>query len=567
MPTDPLSIILTSTYAMHSMKTTSFRTAIRSPRRLGAALVLSLLAAAGHAAPQGQAWVADLGNGRYQNPILNADYSDPDAVRVGDTYYMTASSFNSAPGLPLLQSKDMVNWTLVGHALPKLVPAGHFATPRTGSGVWAPSLRHHDGKFWIFYPDPDHGVYVITATDFAGPWSEPHLLLPGKGIIDPAPLWDADGKAWLIHAWAKSRAGINNVLTLRSMDPGGRRLLDQEGKVIIDGNKLPGYRTLEGPKLYKHEGWYYVFAPAGGVEEGWQSVFRSRTIDGPYEDRIVMEQGDTVINGPHQGAWLRTPEGKDWFVHFQDRKAYGRVTHLQPMTWNEGWPLIGQPGPKPGVGNPVLSWNKPVAGQPVAVPPTTDEFAGTTLGLQWQWHANPQAGWHSLAARPGHLRLPVQAVPASKGNLRAAPNILGQKLPATVFTAQTRIELQQAADGDRAGLVLNGMTYATLGLRKQGGALQLVYTTCEPVKPRCTETDTVLLPKAPGAVTLRMRMAEGAQAQFSYSVDGKTFTPAGAPFAATKGHWVGAQMGLYSVSEAAQPSGAWMDVDYFRVGR
>ena len=526
-----------------------------------------LLAGAVHAAPGVAPWVADLGNGKYQNPILNADYSDPDAVRVGDTYYMTASSFNSSPGLPLLTSKDLVNWTLVGHALPKLVPSAHFAVPRTGAGVWAPSLRHHDGKFWIFYPDPDHGIYVITATDFAGPWSEPHLLLAGKGLIDPAPLWDEDGKAWLIHAWAKSRAGINNVLTLRSMAPDGKRLLDAEGKVVIDGNKLPGYRTLEGPKLYKHEGWYYVFAPAGGVEEGWQSVFRSRRIDGPYEDRIVMEQGETVINGPHQGAWMRAQDGKDWFVHFQDRKAYGRVTHLQPMTWKDGWPIIGTEGPKAGVGNPVLQWTKPVAGQPVAVPPTTDEFTNKTLGVQWQWNANRQASWHSLTARPGHLRLPVVATPETKGYVRAAPNIVTQKLPATAFTVDTRIELQKAADGDRAGLILNGQTYAAIGLRKQGGALQLVYTVCEPVKPRCQETETVLLPKAPSALNLRMTMAEGAQARFFYSVDGKEFKPAGAPFAATKGHWVGAQMGLFSASDAAKSSGAYLDADYFRVSR
>jgi len=526
-----------------------------------------LLAGAVHAAPGAAPWVADLGNGKYQNPILNADYSDPDAVRVGDTYYMTASSFNSSPGLPLLTSKDLVNWTLVGHALPKLVPSAHFAVPRTGAGVWAPSLRHHDGKFWIFYPDPDHGIYVITATNFAGPWSEPHLLLAGKGLIDPAPLWDEDGKAWLIHAWAKSRAGINNVLTLRSMAPDGKRLLDSEGKVVIDGNKLPGYRTLEGPKLYKHEGWYYVFAPAGGVEEGWQSVFRSRRIDGPYEDRIVMEQGETVINGPHQGAWMRDQDGKDWFVHFQDRKAYGRVTHLQPMTWKDGWPIIGTEGPKAGVGNPVLQWTKPVAGQPVTVPPTTDEFAGKTLGLQWQWNANQQASWHSLTARPGYLRLPVVATPETKGYVRAAPNIVTQKLPATAFTVDTRIELQKAADGDRAGLILNGQTYAAIGLRKQAGALQLVYTVCEPVKPRCQETETVLLAQAPSALHLRMTMAEGAQARFFYSVDGKEFKPAGAPFAATKGHWVGAQMGLYSASDAAKSSGAYLDADYFRVSR
>lgn len=532
---------------------------LRRPR------LLPLLCAAAFGAHAAEPWVPDLGNGTYRNPVLNADYSDPDAVRVGDTYYLVSSSFNSAPGLPLLQSKDMVNWELVGHALPRNVPAAHFATPRHGGGVWAPCLRHHDGRFWIFYPDPDHGVYVITAERFAGPWSEPRLLLPGKGIIDPTPLWDDDGKAWLLHAWAKSRAGINNMLTLRSMAPDASRLLDTEGKVIIDGNKLPGYRTLEGPKFYKHAGFYYVFAPAGGVEHGWQSVFRSRSIAGPYEDRIVMEQGDTHVNGPHQGAWVRAQDGKDWFLHFQDRKAYGRVVHLQPMAWRDGWPVIGRPGPKPGIGNPVATYAKPVAGQAVQAPATGDEFAGPDLGRQWQWNANPRPEWYSLTARPGHLRLPVLAVPASRDYVRAAPNILTQKLPAPVFTAETRIELHGAAEGDRAGLILNGMSYAALGLRKRGGELQLVHTTCTPFKPRCTESETVVLPQAPAALTLRMTVVEGALAQFQYRTDNGAFVNAGAPFAATKGHWVGAQMGLYSAGSTGTASGASLDVDYFRV--
>jgi beta-xylosidase len=235
----------------------------------------------------------------------------------------------------------------------------------------------------------------------------------------------------------------------------------------------------------------------------------------------------------------------------------------------DGWPVIGKPGPgsekSAGIGNPVDTYQKPVAGQPVAVPATSDEFDGKALGLQWQWNANPQDGWHSLAARPGHLRLPVLAVPASKDFVRAAPNIVTQKLPATTFTAETRIELHGAKDGDRAGLILNGQSYASLGLRQRGADLQLVYTTCTPFKPRCTENATVLLPTAPAALTLRMVMTEGAKAQFQYSVDGKRFVDAGTPFAATKGHWVGAQMGLYSASDTAQPSGAWLDADYFRV--
>ena len=536
-------------------------------RALAAAFASTLTALPAHAA---EPWLADLGNGSYRNPVLNADYSDPDAIRVGDTYYMVSSSFNSAPGLPLLQSKDMVNWELVGHALPRQVPAAHFAVPRHGAGVWAPCLRHHDGTFWIFYPDPDFGIYVITASSFTGPWSEPRLLMAGRGIIDPTPLWDDDGKAWLLHGWAKSRAGVNNLLTLHAMAPDGSRLLDPQGTTIIDGNKLPGYRTLEGPKFYKHDGWYYVFAPAGGVEEGWQSVFRSRSIAGPYEDRIVMDQGGSAVNGPHQGAWVRAQDGKDWFLHFQDRKAYGRVVHLQPMAWADGWPLIGQPGLKPGVGNPVATYRKPVAGQAITAPATSDDFNGKALGLQWQWNANPQDGWHTLAARRGYLRLPVLAAPQADGYVRAAPNILAQKLPASAFTVDTHIELRQAADGDRAGLILNGMSYAWLGLRRQGAELQLVYTTCAPFAPRCQENGTVLLANAPAALSLRMVMADGAQAQFHYSVDGKTYVAAGEPFAATKGHWVGAQVGLFSVGAAAAggaTAAGYLDVDYFRLSR
>ncbi|MGV7206322.1 glycoside hydrolase 43 family protein [Oxalobacteraceae bacterium A2-2] len=540
------------------------------PRSCGGVLALALLAACQSAPtatdlPPDPAWLADLGNGSYKNPVLHADYSDPDAIRVGDTYYMTSSSFNSAPGLPLLQSKDLVNWQLVGHALPALVPAERYAVPRLGDGVWAPCLRHHDGKFWIFYPDPDLGIYVTTAERFSGPWSEPRLLLPGKGIIDPTPLWDHDGKAYLLHAWAKSRAGINNVLTLRRMAPDASRLLDDAGEVIIDGNNIPNYRTLEGPKFYQHDGWYYVFAPAGGVEEGWQAVFRSRRIDGPYEVRTVMDQGKTPINGPHQGAWVRAQDGKDWFLHFQDKGAYGRVVHLQPMRWADGWPVIGEDSAVPGVGQPVLSYKKPVAGAAIQAPPTSDEFDGPELGLQWQWNANSQPGWYSLSERPGALRLHTQPAPEAAAYVRAAPSILAQKFPAPEFVVNTKIELHGAQDGDRAGLIANGMQYAWLGLRKRGGAQQLVYTTCTPAKPHCTESTFVLQSSAPSSLYLRLRVSAGAVVRFAYSTDGVSYTEAPGPFTVSKGRWVGAQVGLFSISEQDGERASSLDVDYFRV--
>jgi beta-xylosidase len=542
----------------------------RLPCRIAGAVVLPLALAACQAtppAPQPAAapWVADLGDGRYRNPVLHADYSDPDAIRVGDTYYMTSSSFNSAPGLPLLSSKDMVNWELVGHALPRLVPGERYQTARHGEGVWAPCLRYHDGKFWIFYPDPDLGIFVTKADRFEGPWSEPRLLLAGRGIIDPTPLWDDDGKAYLLHGWAKSRAGINNLLTLRGMAPDASRLLDETGRTVIDGNRIPGYRTLEGPKFYKADGWYYVFAPAGGVEEGWQAVFRSRRIDGPYEVRTVMDQGATPVNGPHQGAWVRAQDGSDWFLHFQDMKAYGRVVHLQPMRWADGWPVIGADGPRAGTGQPVAVHVKPVAGQAIRTPATSDEFDGPTLGLQWQWNANSNQGWYSLSDKPGMLRLYTQVAPEANGFVRAAPSILAQKLPAPSFVVDTHIAMNDAVDGDRAGLIVNAMQYAWLGLERSAGATRLVYTTCATPAKRCVETPAVVLPSAPSSLYLRMRMAPGAIASFAYSTDNLHFTTVGEPFAVSKGQWVGAQLGLFSVGEQAGAKPSSLDVDYLRV--
>jgi len=510
-------------------------------------------------------WVADLGDGRYKNPVLHADYSDPDAIRVGDTYYMTSSSFNSAPGLPLLQSRDLVNWELVGHALPQLVPAERFAVPRHGEGVWAPCLRYHDNKFWIFYPDPDLGIFVITAKDFTGPWSTPKLLLPGKGIIDPTPLWDDDGKAYLLHGWAKSRAGINNLLTLRAMAPDASYLLDAAGQTIIDGNKIPDYRTLEGPKFYKANGYYYVFAPAGGVEQGWQAVFRSRSINGPYEVRTVMDQGNSPINGPHQGAWVRAQDGNDWFLHFQDKEAYGRVMHLQPMRWVDDWPVIGEDGPKAGTGQPVLTYTKPVPGAAIKAPPTSDEFNGKMLGLQWQWNANFSTEWYSLSERPGVLRLYTQIEPEVINSVRRAPSLLSQKLPAPEFVINTHITLNNAVDGDRAGLILNAMQYAWIKKKKTAGVTQLVYVTCTGSGDRCKETPQVILPTAPTSMYLRMDMADGAVASFSYSTDNVNFQKIAQSFKVGKGRWVGAQIGLFGIGGKVTTPRSSTDVDYFRV--
>ncbi|MGI4761519.1 MAG: glycoside hydrolase 43 family protein, partial [Janthinobacterium lividum] len=360
---------------------------------------LPLLAPAQSLAPRAP-WVPDLGNGQYKNPVLYADYSDPDVVRVGRDYYLTSSSFNSVPGLPILHSQDLVNWTIIGHALPVQPPASRYDHVQPGNGVWAPALRHHAGKFYLYYPDPDLGIFVTTATNPAGPWSAPVCVKQAKGWIDPCPFWDADGRAYLVHAFAGSRAGIKSVIHVSEMAPNGLSLLGED-LLVFDGHK--DHPTIEGPKFYKRHGYYYIFAPGGGVKTGWQVALRSKKVFGPYEDKIVLAQGQSPINGPHQGAWVDTPDGKeDWFLHFQDQGAYGRVVHLQPLTWHNDWPVIGRDADGDGTGEPVRTYRKPaVPGQvAVVVPATSDEFTSGRPGQQWQWQANPQPQWLAPPAPP-----------------------------------------------------------------------------------------------------------------------------------------------------------------------
>lgn len=518
--------------------------------------------------PAAVPWVSDQGDGTYRNPVLYADYSDPDVIRVGDDYWLTASSFSHVPGLPILHSRDLLNWTLVNHALPALVPAEHFAQPRHGQGVWAPAFRFHDGRFWIFYPDPDFGIYVITAVDPRSQWSTPVLVKGGKGLIDPCPLWDENGAVYLVHGWAKSRSGISNLLTLHRLSADAKRIAD-EGKVIINANLLPGWNTLEGPKLYQRDGFYYVFAPAGGVSEGYQSVFRARDIWGPYEARIVLEQGGTPVNGPHQGAWVDTPAGEHWFFHFQEIPAYGRVVHLQPMQWRtDGWPVMGYDPDADGKGEPVVSHRNPaLPAQPLAAPATSDDFSAPQLCLQWQWQANPQPGWHSLTERPGALRLPCVAAPIT-GSHWFTPNLLLQKFSAPAFTASVALQFNTVNDGDSAGLMVFGHDYAWLGLTQRAGNSVLAVHICANAHQDGREQSVAVAINAftPGArIHLRVAVGAGALCRFAFSIDGRAFSPVGPEFHAKSSYWVGAKVGVFAAAEPHGASAGFADFANFRI--
>ncbi|WP_418983072.1 glycoside hydrolase 43 family protein [Alistipes sp.] len=534
-------------------------------------LLLCSLAAAFCVRAQG-VWTADRGDGTYKNPVLFADYSDPDAIRTGDDYWMTSSSFNCVPGLQILHSRDLVNWEIVGAALPRLYD-GAFDAPSHGNGVWAPAIRFHDGWYYIYWGDPDRGIYMVRTQDPRGKWSEPLLVKAARGIIDTCPLWDDDGRAYLVHGWAGSRAGFKSVLSVSEMTPDGTRLVGDE-VLIFDGHDA--HPTVEGPKFYKRNGYYYVFAPAGGVKTGWQIVLRSRSPWGPYECRTVLHQGGTATPGPHQGAWVEDTAGDSWFLHFVDRYAYGRVVHLQPMAWtDDDWCVIGIDRNGDGVGEPVDTFRKPASNGPCrsTTPAESDEFDSRTLGLHWQWHANPQTGWYFMNPTDGRLRLMCVRNPAGWRNLWDTPNLLLQKVPAPDCTFTTRITFRGAYEGDRAGLVMMGMDYGALFAELRGGKLALVQAACRNADKGTAEVRGAEVPLADGTVCLRCRIAweqdrKGTPrmvCRFSYSLDGERFMEIGQPFTAREGRWIGAKIGYFATAEQQRNDGGWLDADFFRV--
>lgn len=508
-----------------------------------------------------KAWIADNGDGTYKNPILHADYSDPDAIRVGNDYYMISSSFSDVPGLPILHSKDLVNWELIGHALNRIPPYDLYSKPQHGNGVWAPSIRYHNGAFYIFFPDPDFGIYVIRSKDIKGPWSEPVLVEAGKGLIDPCPLWDDDGKAYLMHALAGSRAGIKSVIIIKRLNEDGTKVTD-EGVMVYDGHEKDP--TIEGPKLYKRNGFYYIFAPAGGVSTGWQLVLRSKNIYGPYERKVVMDQGTTPVNGPHQGAWINTQTGEDWFIHFQDKEAYGRVVHLQPMKWVNDWPVIGNDKDGDGKGEPVQVNKKPNVGKtfPITTPPESDEFNERSLGLQWQWNANPLPYWYFLNGNS--LRLFTYQLPDSVKNYWDVPNILMQKFPAEIFTVTAKLLFKPRVTGEKFGFVIMGADYAYLSLINKTDGIYLSYSVCHDAEKGTPEIENPLQ-KTGGTVYMKITVSKGAVCRFSYSADGTSYTDVEEAFVAKPGKWIGAKFGFFCTRNIKTNDSGWAEIDWLRV--
>lgn len=537
-------------------------------------MLFSLLPFAVMAQYHSEVWCPDNGDGTYTNPVINADYSDPDVCAVGGDYYMTASSFNCIPGLPILHSKDLVNWEIVGHALQQLTPKEYFDVPRHGEGVWAPSIRYHNGYFYIYWGDPDSGVYMVKTKNPRGMWEEPVCVIAGKGMIDTCPLWDDNGKCYLVNGWAASRAGFNSVLTVRELSSDGTRVIGMP-RIVFDGGQVN--HTTEGPKFYKRNGWYWIMCPAGGVKQGWQLAMRSRSPYGPYEWKKVMAQGTTDINGPHQGAWVHTQYGEDWFLHFNDRYEYGRVIYLQPMHWINNWPVMGVDKDGDLCGEPVIRYRKPKSVSKLIMnPQENDEFNNGEIGLQWQWHANYNQ-LYGMPTSEGYMRLYTRNLSENFVNLWEAPNLLLQKTPAEIFTATAKIRFASKGQNQYGGIIVMGMDYSALVVNRIGNSFHLQHITCNNADKSGRETTEDLavlepterdtIPYSPALyidLYLQIKISNGT-CQFAYSIDGKCFNNVGLLFKMREGKWIGAKIGLVSESKDRSISRGWLDVDWFRI--
>ncbi len=492
-----------------------------TPRTLAAAITLAGLVPA-IAAAQPLAW-GDQGDGTYRNPILYADYSDPDVVRVGDDFYLVASDFHFV-GIQVLHSRDLVNWRIVGQVFDRLAMDPRYDEMRGyAQGTWAPSLRYHDGLFYLYVCTPHDGLFRWTARNPAGPWSEMVKVVDVDRWEDPCPFWDDDGQAYLVHSVLGA-----GPLILHRMIADGTRLLD-EGREIYRGS------VAEGPKFYKRNGWYYISLPEGGVEKGGQTVLRARNIYGPYERREVLPPGS-----PHQGGIVELANGESWFIGFKSTGYLGRVCHLIPVKWGgDDWPVFGDNG------QTVDRWKKPgVSGAAVRIehPQTSDDFVGASLSPQWQWNHNPLPKAWSLRERPGWLRLHGQPAP----ELLLAHDTLTQKLWGEAGTFTVKLDASGLSNGQRAGLAfMSGKELVPVGVVREGEVRRFFWE-APAVAGSTTDPSAGRGPVVSGRAVWLRGVYDGAAARLLYSTDGTHFADTGASMTLRFGQWKGARVALFA---------------------
>jgi beta-xylosidase len=490
-------------------------------------------------------WTSDNGDGTFTNPVLFGDYPDPDIIRVGADFYLVTTTFVSMPGLQVLRSRDLVNWQTIGYAAPTLDVDPAYSLEggsRYAAGVWAPSLRYHQGTFYIVDNIQGAGTVVYRATDPAGPWATNRL---DSYLFDPGLLFDDDGTPLVYH-------GTNGSISLAVLDAGLTRVIFSTPAYQLSGG--------EGSHAYKVNGTYCVFNALFG-EFPTLLCSRSQSRTGPFTTVTVCDN-HVPWSSPHQGGMVQLENGDWWGFSLVDSGAVGRTTWLGPITWRDGWPYFGDPAapsialtcPKPSVG----------AVYPITPLPASDEFDGPSLAVQWQWNHNPDDSKWSLSERPGFLRLHAPTAPG----YALARNTLTQRTEGRRCAAVVKLDTSGLQPGDRAGLSLLQQRFGYLAVyRDAGGEQRLVRAVNgndDLASPSEDITDTVE-GVAAGELWLRASCDFTTnQGQFSYSTDGVTYTPVGEPLPLrfTLATFQGVRFGIFCYNPA--PSSGWLDVDYFR---
>ncbi len=521
-------------------------------------LLLTLLAV--HQLAAQPAW-GDQGDGTYKNPFLFADYNNPDVCVVGEDFYMIAATHHFM-GMPILHSRDLINWTLIGRVFDRLPFDARYYIPGLAymHGAWAPNLSYHNGTFYMYCISPREGLFVCTATQPEGPWSEPKLMHKAIKWEDPFPYWDDDGNAYLMHGGKRDAP-----FTLHRMSADGMHLLDS-GVVVI-----PGVHP-KGPRILKRNGYYYVFAAEAGMTYGYQSVYRSKNIYGPYEKKKILEQGSTQINGARQGPWIALPDGSNWFLHFQVLDGYGRVLHLHPAHWNDdGWPVVGVDYDGNGVGEPVPGWKKPVVKKSyqITLPQSSDDFAEPNLGFQWRWNHNADTSKWSLRERAGHMRIYASMLTMATGrdpsgrllpldsSVIYAKNTLVQLVMGRNNQGTVKMDLSGMVDDQDAGLAMFNKNYHWIGVQRKQGKNYLAYAT--------PDTLQMLRPLDAHQVYLRIEVTHNNGQPFTevmYSENGDDFIKAGAAQPLDYNWFEGAKYALFTYNR--ENEGGYVDFDWFR---
>jgi beta-xylosidase len=494
-----------------------------------------------------QHWGAQSG-GTYVNPVLPADYSDLDCIRVGEDYYAISSTFQYSPGMIILHSRDLVNWSIIGHVVRDL---NHISPEmnwdhmnRYGKGIWAGSIRYHDHKFWVYFGTPDEGYFMSTATDPAGPWAPLHSVLKSKGWDDCCPFWDDNGQGYLVGTNFADLYSIH----LFKLTSDGQDIIPETDHVIHQS------KGSEANKLYKINGWYYHFFSEVKPEGRTVMMERSKNILGPYDETKQLNHAEKQFNEPNQGALVQTASGYWYFLtHHGSGDWSGRVMSLLPVTWIDGWPIIGQAGAD-GIGRMVWSGQMPIQGKPVITPQTSDDFSESRLPEQWEWNYQPRAEKWSLTVRPGWLRL-YAFKPLQPANILKAGNTLTQRVFRTVKNeVVTKIDISRMADGQRAGLAHFGSpNYAAFGIACRGTTRLIEFNN----KGVVTTGDTI----NGNIVWLKSTWGLDGVSQFYYSLDGKKFIPFGDTYQLAWGEYRGDRIAMYNYND--QNDKGYIDVDYF----